>query len=58
VVIHSKDNTYKGGRAELDLKNDISRLLPAQGQRVFTTIKPKDENNTTDGGTQPAPVTQ
>jgi len=56
VVIHSKDNTYKGGRAELDLKNDISRLLPAQGQRVFTTIKPKD--NTTDAGTPPAPVTQ
>ena len=58
VVIHSKDNTYKGGRAELDLKNDISRLLPAQGERVFTTIKPKDENNTTDGGTPPASVTQ
>jgi len=58
VVIHSKENTYKGGRAELDLKNDISRLLPAQGQRVFTTIKPKDKDNTTDAGTQPVPVTQ
>ncbi|MEZ5833828.1 MAG: LptA/OstA family protein [Dongiaceae bacterium] len=60
VVIHSKDNTYKGGRAELDLKNDVSRLLPAQGQRVFTVIKPKDKNsdNTTDTGAQPAPVTQ
>jgi lipopolysaccharide export system protein LptA len=57
VVIHSKDNTYRGGRAELDLKNDISRLLPAQGERVFTVIKPKDKNNT-DTGTQPAPVTQ
>jgi lipopolysaccharide export system protein LptA len=58
VVIHSKDNTYKGGRAELDLKNDINRLLPAQGQRVHTVIKPKDEGNATDAGTKPAPVTQ
>jgi len=58
VVIHSKENTYRGGRAELDLKNDISRLLPAQGQRVFTTIKPKDNNDNTDSGTQAAPVTQ
>jgi lipopolysaccharide export system protein LptA len=57
VVIHSKDNTYRGGRAELDLKNEINRLLPAQGQRVFTVIKPKDKNKT-DTGTQPAPVTQ
>ena len=31
VVIHSKDNTYKGARAELDLQKDISRLLPAPG---------------------------
>lgn len=58
VVIHSRDNTYRGGRAELDLKNDISRLLPAQGQRVSTTIKPKDKDKTTDAGAQPAPVTQ
>ncbi len=56
VVIHSKDNTYRGGRAELDMKNDISRLLPAQGQRVFTTIKPKDKTNDADAGTQPVPV--
>ncbi len=28
VVIHSKDNTYNGARAELDLQKDISRLLP------------------------------
>ncbi|HET6618554.1 MAG TPA: LptA/OstA family protein [Dongiaceae bacterium] len=63
VVIYSRDNTYKGGRAELDLKNDVSRLLPAQGQRVFTVIKPKDNDSTTDSGTAPAggqaaPVTQ
>ena len=45
VVIHSKDNTYKGARAELDLQKDISRLLPAPGQRVFTTINPKDNND-------------
>ena len=61
VKIYSKDNTYTGGRAELDLKNDISRLLPAAGQRVFTVIKPKDKTNPTDTGTPPvntAPVTQ
>ncbi len=58
VTIHSKDNTYKGARAELDLANDISRLLPAPGQRVFTTIRPKEDNNDTNSSTQPAPVTQ
>jgi lipopolysaccharide export system protein LptA len=64
VKIYSKDNTYTGGRAELDLKNDVSRLLPAQGQRVFTVIQPKKKNdNATENsgtGTQPAPppVTQ
>lgn len=58
VVIHSKDNTYKGARAELDLQKDISRLLPAPGQRVFTTINPKNDDDNTDAGTQPAPVTQ
>jgi lipopolysaccharide export system protein LptA len=59
VVIHSRDNTYRGGRAELDLENDISRLLPAQGERVFTVIKPKDnDDDAPDTGTQPAPVTQ
>lgn len=58
VTIHSKDNTYKGARAELDLANDISRLLPAPGKRVFTTIRPKEDNNETNTTTQPAPVTQ
>jgi lipopolysaccharide export system protein LptA len=58
VVIHSKDNTYKGARAELDLQKDISRLLPAPGQRVFTTINPKNDDDNSDAGTQPAPVTQ
>ena len=58
VTIHSKDNTYTGARAELDLENDISRLLPAPGKRVFTTIRPKDDTNDTNTGTQPAPVTQ
>jgi lipopolysaccharide export system protein LptA len=55
VVIHSKENTYKGARAELDLQKDISRLLPAPGERVFTVIRPKDDD---DAGAQPAPVTQ
>lgn len=53
VVINSKENRYTGGRAELDLKNDISRLLPAGGQRVHTVIKSKKDK--TD---EPAPVTQ
>lgn len=54
VKILNKDNTYTGGRAELDMKNDISRLLPAQGQRVFTVIK-KKKDAPADGA---APVTQ
>jgi lipopolysaccharide export system protein LptA len=58
VVIHSKDNTYKGARAELDLQKDVSRLLPAPGQRVFTVINPKSDEDDADAGTQPAPVTQ
>ena len=56
VTIHSKDNTYKGARAELDLQNDVSRLLPAPGQRVFTTISPKDNDDDNSSGAQPAPV--
>lgn len=56
VVIHSKKNTYSGGRAELDLKNDISRLLPAPGQRVHTVIMPKDEDNSSDAGATSAPA--
>jgi len=60
VLIHSKDNTYSGGRAELDMKNDISRLLPAAGERVKTVIKPKDNNTSDASGTanQAVPVTQ
>ena len=56
VTIHSKDNTYKGARAELDLQNDVSRLLPAPGKRVFTVIRPKEDSNDTNTGTPPAPV--
>ncbi len=60
VVINSKENRYTGGRAELDLKNDISRLLPAAGQRVSTTIKTKKKEDTATGAgdAAPAPVTQ
>ena len=58
VVINSKENTYRGGRAELDIKNDISRLLPSQGQRVITTIKTKTNNAAPDAGSAPVPVTQ
>lgn len=56
VTIHSKDNTYKGARAELDLQNDVSRLLPAPGKRVFTVIRPKDDDNDTNSGAPPEPV--
>ncbi len=56
VIINSKDNRYTGGRAELDLKNDISRLLPVSGQRVRTVIKSKKDQTDGTGGT--APVTQ
>ncbi len=59
VVINSKENRYTGGRAELDLKNDISRLLPAGGQRVHTLIKKKDKTPDTGGDAgDTAPVTQ
>lgn len=56
VTINSKENTYRGARAELDLQNDISRLLPAPGQRVTTTIRPKDKSNDNSSGAEPAPV--
>jgi lipopolysaccharide export system protein LptA len=56
VTIHSKENTYKGARAELDLQNDVSRLLPAPGQRVFTVIRPKNDQEDTNSGAQPEPV--
>lgn len=56
VIINSKGNRYTGGRAELDLKNDISRLLPVSGQRVRTVIKSKKDETDTTGGA--APVTQ
>jgi lipopolysaccharide export system protein LptA len=56
VTINSKENTYRGARAELDLQKDISRLLPAPGQRVTTTIRPKDKTKDNSSGTQPAPV--
>lgn len=58
VKILSKENTYTGGRAELDMKNDISRMLPAQGQRVFTVIKKKKDTTPDSSGGGAAPVTQ
>ncbi len=58
VKILNKENTYTGGRAELDLKNDISRLLPAQGQRVYTLIKKKKDAAPDTPADNAAPVTQ
>ena len=48
VVIYDDGNRYEGGKAELDLKRDISRIL-ADGTsdgRVHTVIKPKEESAT------------
>ena len=57
VVVHDKENTYRGGRAELDMTKNISRLLPAaDGQRVITVIKPKEKSSSP--GNNAAPVTQ
>jgi lipopolysaccharide export system protein LptA len=45
VIIYDDGNRYEGGKAELDMKRDISRIL-ADGTsdgRVHTVIKPKEE---------------
>jgi lipopolysaccharide export system protein LptA len=45
VVLTQNKNVFRGARAELDMAKGISRLLPAEGQRVRTTIQPKQNSN-------------
>ncbi len=42
VVLDQGRSEFHGARAELDMNKGISRLLPAPGQRVRTTIQPKN----------------
>jgi lipopolysaccharide export system protein LptA len=44
VVLTQGRSEFHGARAELDMNKGISRLLPAPGQRVRTTIQPKQQN--------------
>lgn len=45
VVLTQNKNVFRGARAEIDMAKGISRLLPAEGQRVRTTIQPKSNAN-------------
>lgn len=45
VVLTQNKNVFRGARAEIDMAKGISRLLPAPGQRVRTTIQPKQKSN-------------
>jgi lipopolysaccharide export system protein LptA len=42
VALTQGRSEFHGARAELDMNKGISRLLPAPGQRVHTTIQPKN----------------
>jgi lipopolysaccharide export system protein LptA len=57
VVLTQNKNVFRGARAEIDMAKGISRLLPAEGQRVRTTIQPKQKSNpanSTQGSEAPA----
>jgi lipopolysaccharide export system protein LptA len=45
VVLTQNKNVFRGARAEIDMAKGISRLLPAAGERVRTTIQPKQKSN-------------
>ena len=47
--------TYVEHEGEAEVLPGI-RLLPAPGKRVFTVIRPKDDDNGTNSGAQPEPV--
>jgi lipopolysaccharide export system protein LptA len=49
VVLTQGRSEFHGARAELDMNKGISRLLPAPGQRVRTTIQPKQRNDANPG---------
>ncbi len=53
VILTQNKNVFRGARAEIDMAKGISRLLPAEGQRVRTTIQPKQNSN--QGSQAPAP---
>ena len=44
VVLTQGRDQLQGARAEVDMNKGISRMLPAPGQRVRTTIQPKQQN--------------
>jgi lipopolysaccharide export system protein LptA len=50
VVITQNQNVFRGARAEIDTAKGISRLLPADGQRVRSTIQPKSQKANPDQG--------
>jgi lipopolysaccharide export system protein LptA len=45
VVLTQNKNVFRGQRAEIDMAKGISRLLPSPGERVRTTIQPKQNAN-------------
>jgi lipopolysaccharide export system protein LptA len=45
VVLTQNQNVFHGARAEIDMAKGISRLLPSPGQRVRSTIQPKQKSN-------------
>ena len=45
VVVTQNKNVFRGARAEIDMAKGISRLLPSPGERVRTTIQPKQKSN-------------
>jgi lipopolysaccharide export system protein LptA len=45
VVLTQNKNVFRGARAEIDMAKGISRLLPSPGERVRTTIQPKQKSN-------------
>lgn len=52
VVVTQNKNVFRGARAEIDMAKGISRLLPSPGERVRTTIQPKQ--NSSQGSSVPA----
>ena len=57
VVLTQNKNVFRGARAEIDMAKGISRLLPAPGERVRTTIQPK-QNSNQGSGVSPTSSTQ
>jgi lipopolysaccharide export system protein LptA len=55
VVLTQNKNVFRGARAEIDMAKGISRLLPSPGERVRTTIQPKQKSN--QGSSVPATPT-